>query len=297
MNATIERLSQTVTERSAELRRISLRTKRSINADLAGNYRSTFRGSGLNFSELREYAPGDDIKHIDWRSTARTGKTYVKSFEEERQLTVMLAVDTSLSTGAGINGSTRERALLLSSLLATLAALNNHLCGLMLFSSDVDQFIKPSNKRSQGHRLLRALGESSTGTQTNIDQALRYFLTRVKKRSILFVLSDFFSPPFEETLKSTSRHHDTILVAPEFSVDQIIPRRGVVDLQDPESGVRMRIDASSTRSRKALEERLARRRQELEALARSTKCDLLLLSDDPLRALTQLMQQRLKRGV
>ena len=134
MNTSLVSLQQTIRDRSAELRRISLRTKRSLNADVIGNYRSTFRGSGLNFSELREYAPGDDIKHIDWRSSARSGKTYIKSFEEERQLTVMLAVDTSLSTLAGLGGSMLERALTFSSLLATLASVNNDLCGLMLFS-------------------------------------------------------------------------------------------------------------------------------------------------------------------
>ncbi len=296
MNANAATLTQIINERSAELRRISLRTKRSINADLIGDYRSTFRGSGLNFAELREYAPGDDIKHIDWRSSARSGKTYVKSFEEERQLTIMLAVDTSYSTGAGISGSMHYRALTFSSLLATLAAINNDLCGLMLFSSTVDLFIKPSNRKTQSQRVLRALSESEAHSKTDLDGALKHLLARLRKRSILFILSDFYAPPFEGTLKTTSRHHDTILVAPQFSLDQILPTRGIVSVRDPETGGHSIIDASSARVRQALEERLLLRRRELEELARRTQTELLMLGDDPLLPLTRLMQRRHKRG-
>lgn len=290
-------LRQQINERSAELRRITLRTKRSIDADLIGEYRSTFRGSGLNFSELREYAPGDDIKHIDWRSSARSGKTFVKSFEEERQLTVMLAVDTSSSTAAGIAGSMHQRALTFSSLLATLAAINGDLCGLMLFSSTVDLLIKPSNKKTQSQRIMRALSESTAAAATDIDGALKHLLTQMRKRSILFVLSDFYSPPFERSLTSSSRHHDTILVAPQFALTQIIPERGIVQVRDPESGSMMQIDAGNAKVRRALEERLSERRRELEQLARRTQCELLMLGDDPLAPLVQLMHRRHKRGI
>lgn len=296
MNTSLVSLQQTIRDRSAELRRISLRTKRSLNADVIGNYRSTFRGSGLNFSELREYAPGDDIKHIDWRSSARSGKTYIKSFEEERQLTVMLAVDTSLSTLAGLRGSMLERALAFSSLLATLASVNNDLCGLMLFSDTVNLFLKPENKRSQAQKIVRALSESQSQSGTDIDQALRHIQTNIKRRCVLFVLSDFFSPSFDAQLKQISRKHDTILVVPSLSLEQCIPARGIVAVRDPETGARSLIDAGHQSTRQSLTKQLAQRQQQLQSLARNCRCDLLLLDDDPLRSLATLMQRRHLRG-
>ena len=296
MSTNLSALQQTIRDRSSELRRISLKTRRSLNADVIGNYRSTFRGSGLNFAELREYTPGDDIKHIDWRSSARSGKTYVKSFEEDRQLTVMLAIDTSLSTIAGLGGSLLERALTFSSLLATLASLNNDLCGLMLFSKGVDLFLKPSNRRTQVQRIVRALSESNAKSGTDIEQALMHLQTHFRKRSVLFILSDFYAPPFETQLKQISRHHDTILVTPALTVAQCIPARGIVEVRDPESGLCSLIDASHRPTRLALEKKLTNRQEELQKLARNNRCDLLFLDDDPLRSLARLMQRRHLRG-
>lgn len=296
MNTSLTSLQQTIRDRTAELRRISLRTRRSLNADVIGNYRSTFRGSGLNFAELREYVPGDDIKHIDWRSSARSGKTYVKSFEEERQLTVMLAVDTSRSTLSGLGGSILERALTFSSLLATLASINNDLCGLLLFSAQVDTFIRPGNQRSQVQRIMRALSESGAGSGTDIEQALSHLQLHVRKRSVLFLLSDFYAPPFESTLKQVSRQHDTILVVPTFSIDQLLPARGLIEIQDPETGSRTMIDAGHRKTRITFESRLKGRQEELRSLARRCRCDMLPLDNDPLRSLATLMQLRHRRG-
>jgi uncharacterized protein (DUF58 family) len=289
-------LRATIRERSYELRRITLRTKRTLNTELIGNYRSSFRGSGLNFSELREYAPGDDIKHIDWRSSARSGKTYVKSFEEERQLTVILAVDASASTNSGFRESILHRALGFSSLIATLAAINQDLCGLVLFSDKVISELKPSNRRTQVDRILNELNQADPSGRTDINIPLTHILSHFRKKSILFILSDFYSESFETRLKQAALHHDIILVAPELDILDTLPERGIVEYSDPETGEKRLIDAASKKSRLQLKSSLQKREIELTELARRNKAQLIFLGKDPLRPLISLMERRKKLG-
>ena len=195
-----------------KIRRIELRTRRLVNSTFAGQYHSVFKGRGMNFEDVREYAPGDEIRSIDWNVTARMNAPYIKKFTEERELTVMLLVDVSAS---GIFGSVelskRELAAEVASLLAFSAINNNDKVGLLLFSDEVELFIPPKKGRLHTLRLIREmLYFEPKGKGTNLSVALEYMNRVISRRAVVFMISDFLAPDFTKALNVTSRRHDLV---------------------------------------------------------------------------------------
>ncbi len=282
----------------AELKRIELRTRRRISADLAGRYRSAFRGSGLLYADLREYQPGDDVKSIHWRASARSGTVYVKSYEEERQRTVLLAVDVSRSTAIGAPRSKHHKTLEFAALVSTLAARSGDNIGLCLFSDRVREYLRPSKARSQLQRiLLTLLSDQELDPATNIAAALDIIRERQRRNALIFVVSDFLTPPFEESLRWLSSGHEVVCVLVEDGSDESLPAAGLVEFEDPESGWRLTFDTSSPRARRALSEHRRARIAQLRELCLRSRADFVSFADNPLAPLRELMTRKIQRFV
>ncbi len=234
-----------------KVRRIEIKTK-GLSSDLfAGEYHSAFKGRGMSFSEVREYQLGDDIRAIDWNVTARFNHPFVKVFEEERELTVMLLLDLSPSAFFGSRGSKKNQLIAeISAVLAFAAVNNNDKVGCVLFSDRVERFIPP--KKGKSHILLiirEILGFEGKGQGTNIGEALRYFNGVVKKRSIAFLFSDFLDQGYETPLRIAARKHDLIGVHVQDQRERELPDAGLLRVRDAESGQERWVDSSDKRLR------------------------------------------------
>ena len=277
----------------SELRLVELRSRRKIDAELMGRYRSAFRGSGLVFSSLREYAPGDDIKHIDWKSTARTGKVYVKSYEEERQLSVVLAVDISNSTDFGKNKKKSTKASEFSILISLLSSMTGDKIGLCLFGNKVIEFLPPKATRSQVHKVVYELAknrELSRGTDINL--ALDHLAQYLKKPSLIFVVSDFICADFSQALTRISAKHDLVLVELGDATDQAMPSCGLVQFCDAETGERLVFDTSNGTAARSLALEFSRRSQNLSKVAQKAGAEKISIDLDYLSPLKRLMDRR-----
>jgi uncharacterized protein (DUF58 family) len=280
----------------AELRRLELKTKRSVSSDLCGRYRSAFRGTGLVYSDIREYQPGDDPKHIHWKVTARTGTTHIKSFEEDRLLSILLLVDCSGSTGAGLGKSVHSRSMELAALLTLLARQNGDAIGLGLFADEMQVFLPPSRKRSQSELILAELLSTRLAEgSTSIANALDFVRNRQRARSIIFVISDFIAPSFQEQLRSLAYRHDVIGV--KFAGAQVtsIPSAGLIRVRDPETGELVVVDSGSKKFREQYQERSHRQLKQSEEMFVKSGADLLVISENPLRELSRFMDKRVAR--
>lgn len=278
-----------------DIKRLEIRSRRSVDADLIGRYRSSFRGSGLLFSDLRTYEPGDDIKHIHWKATARTGRPFVKTYEEERQLRITLAVDVSASTLWGAPKSKHERALQFAALISMLAQQNQDAIGLCLFGDSVVEYTEPSTKRSQFQRVLRMLLTPRPLVKgTNIGAALTFLRERTKRSSIIFIVSDFLSPPFEEQLSLLASRNDVIGVS--LINNERIPSAGLVKFSDAETGEEILVDTSSKKVREALIKKLELHKTELQSKFQKSRSDLIEIGENPLRPLITLMEKRSRRN-
>lgn len=257
MRTTSEQLNEhELAELTSELRRIRVFSKRFVESELQGNYRTKFKGSGLIFSDLREYQPGDDVKHIHWKVTARTKRPFVKTYEEERQLSVLLAIDESSSMSSGISASRNKRLRLFSGLVATLARKNGDLLGFLTFGKIIHDFVKPSGARSSYQRIWKLLLESRPFHEaTDLNAPLQFMSKQLRKHSVVFLCSDFVSPVFEESLKRLSVSHDVVCVYLKEDWSAALPRGGLVEFEDPESGRRRILDTSSRKVRRSLEDR------------------------------------------
>jgi len=279
-----------------EIRRIELRTKRTISADMMGQYRSAFRGTGLIFSDLREYEPGDDVKNIHWKATARSGKVYVKSYEEDRQLNIIVALDVSSSTNFGAKRSKHRAALEFAALVSLLAKANQDAIGLCTFSGQVEEFLPPRRARSQLHRILKKLLDPRELTpSTNVAKALKYLKENQKRSSVIFVVSDFISPPFQQELTTLTLKHDVIMVMLQDQLDYSLPTAGLVEFEDAESGARIVIDTSNGSAKKQLEDMHRARIDAWKEQCTSAGADHLVIKDNSLRPLMQLMNERAGR--
>ena len=221
-----------------KVRRIEISTRGLVNDVFSGEYHSVFKGQGMTFSEVREYQYGDDIRSIDWNVTARTGAPFVKIFEEERELTVMLVVDVSASGNFG----TRERikgevAVELSAVLAFSAIKNNDKIGLILFSDRIEKFVPPRKGRRHVLRVLRELlYHRPEGRGTDIGGALEYLSRVVPRRAVVFLVSDFMGTGFLRPLSVAGRRHDLIAVRMKDTRESELPPMGLVEMEDPETG-------------------------------------------------------------
>jgi len=243
------------TELLKKVRRIEIKTRGLSKHIFAGEYHSAFKGRGIAFSEVREYQYGDDIRSIDWNVTARFNHPYIKVYEEERELTVMLLMDVS---GSGSFGTTsafkRDVMTEIAAVLSFSAIYNNDKIGVIFFSDKVEKFIPPLKGRKHILRIIRELLDfKPESSLTNLDEPLRYLTNAIKKRCTAFIISDFMVPNFEEALKIASNKHDVVALKIYDPVEKSIPDVGMIKISDAESGVEKWIDTSSTIARKEYE--------------------------------------------
>jgi len=235
-----------------KIRRIEIRTKRLVNDLFSGEYHSTFKGQGMEFEEVRQYQPGDDIRLIDWNVTARTGYPYVKKFREERELSVILLVDVSSS---GLFG-TRERykedaAAELCALMAFSAIKNNDKVGMIIFTDRIEKFVPPKKGRAHVLRLIREiLYFKPEGTGTDISGALEYFNRVIKKKSVVFLISDFMSEDYLKPLQIANNKHDIIAMKISDPRELQFDNVGMIELEDAETGETLIIDTGSSEFRR-----------------------------------------------
>lgn len=284
-----------------QVRRLEIRTRAVVSEVFAGQYHSVFKGQGMEFAEVREYVPGDDIRTIDWNVTARYGAPFVKQYVEEREMTVFLLVDVSGSQSFGsADRSKQELAAEVAALLA-FSAINNHdKVGWLAFSGEVEQLVPPRKGRSHGLRLVREiLSFRASGRGTDIAAACDTALHALKRRSVVFLLSDFQAPPerWEHALALLSRKHDVIALAIRDRAESGWPAIGLVEWEDPESGRRILCDTSDPSARSALERRSVERGERLSALLRRRAIDQVVLEvgADPVEPLSGFFRLRERR--
>ncbi len=265
-----------------KVRRIEIRTNRLVNESLAGEYHSVFKGRGMEFSEVREYQFGDDIRNIDWNVTSRMGHPYVKKHVEERELTVMLLVDFSASGEFGTRRQfKREIAAEICALLAFSAIKNSDRVGLVAFSDRIEKFLSPRKGKDHVLRVIReVLYFRPEGRATDLGQALQFMYRTVTKRSVVFVISDFLAAGYEQPLRVAARKHDVIAVTITDPREEDLPPIGLLDLEDAETGERVLVDTSDRRTRERFRIWAAGRRAAREALFRANAIDNLELFTD-----------------
>jgi len=234
-----------------KVRKIEIKTRRLSDHIFGGEYHSTFKGRGMTFSEVRQYQYGDDVRNIDWNVTARYNEPYIKVFEEERELTMMLMVDFSGSKLFGT--SNRFKIEMVTEIAATLAfsaTQNNDKIGLILFSDEVELYIPPKKGRSHVLRIIRELIEFKPKSKlTNIDEAFKFLSNVMKKKAIVFVMSDFIADDYSQTLKIASGRHDVTGIRIYDKREEEIPNLGMVQMQDEETGELMLVNTSSKKVR------------------------------------------------
>jgi uncharacterized protein (DUF58 family) len=245
------------TELLKKVRKIEIRSRGLTRQIFAGEYHSAFRGRGMAFSEVREYQFGDDIRSIDWNVTARFGHPYVKIFEEERELTVMLLVDVSRSGDFGtVSGTKREMMTEIAAVLAYSVIANNDKVGLILFSDRVEKYIPPKKGRGHMLRIVREmLSFEPQSSGTSLSEPLRFLTNVIRKRCTAFILSDFMAPPFVEAMRIASGKHDLVALKISDRREKQLPDVGFIRVTDPENGTEKWIDTSSARIRKEYAER------------------------------------------
>jgi len=243
------------TELLKKVHKIEIRTKGLVNQIFSGEYHSVFKGRGMVFNEVREYQPGDDVRLIDWNVSARFNHPFVKVFEEERELTVMLLVDVSGSAEFGsVHQLKKDVAIELSAVLAFSALQNNDKVGVILFSDLIEKFIPPKKGRTHILRIIRELLEfQPTHRGTNIAEALRYLTSAIKKRSIAFLISDLLAEDYDAALKIAARKHDLIAVHLYDPRETSLPAVGLMNVFDAETGASRWIDTSNALVRSSYE--------------------------------------------
>jgi uncharacterized protein (DUF58 family) len=236
-----------------KVRRIELKTRGISNALFSGEYHSAFKGRGMAFSEVREYQPGDDIRTIDWNVTARFNNPYVKIFEEERELTVVLLIDVSASDSFGTDHQLKKDLITeLAAVLAVSAIQNNDKVGVILFTDRVEKFIPPKKGKSHILRIIRELlGFEPVHKKTDVGEAVKYFYNAIKKRSIGFIISDFLTGDFSDELKMANRRHDVIALQIYDRRELELPKMGMVQFADPETGEKSWVNTNSKKIRDA----------------------------------------------
>jgi uncharacterized protein (DUF58 family) len=282
-----------------QVRQIEIRTKGLVNQVFSGEYHSVFKGRGMEFSEVREYQFGDDIRNIDWNVTARFGHPFIKIFEEERELTVMLLVDLSGSLIFGTVEKTKQQvAAELSAILAFSALKNNDKVGLILFTDKIEKFVPPRKGRSHVLRIIReVLSFEPEGKSTNLKAALEYMNSTIKKRSIVFLLSDFMDSGYEKILRIIGKKHDLIGVVLKDKRETEIPGIGLLKLIDAETGEERWVDTSSIKVQNRLKEVRREMAQQRKSLFISSRLDSIEVQtgDDYVKPLVQFFRLRERR--
>ena len=282
-----------------KIRALEIKTKVLVESAFAGDYRSIFKGRGMNFEDVREYQPGDEIRAIDWNVTARLGNAFVKKFTEERELTVMLVVDVSASGNFGsVSQSKRELAAEVACLLAFSAIRNNDKVGLILFTDQVELFIPPKKGRSHTLRLIREIlffQPQSRGTEPAL--ALDYLNKVVTRRAVVFFVSDFQTGDFSRALNITSRRHDFIAIQIEDEREESLPNIGIITLEDAETGEQIELNTGDRGTRSRFNQLAREHRAEVARTLRRNNIDAISLwtGADYLPALKSFFRQRERR--
>lgn len=234
-----------------KVRKIEIKTRRLSDHIFGGEYHSTFKGRGMTFSEVRQYQYGDDVRNIDWNVTARTNEPHIKVFEEERELTMMLMIDISGSELFGTEEQFKSEVVTeIAATLAFSATQNNDKIGLILFSDEVELYIPPKKGKSHVLRIIRELIEfHPKSKKTNIAEALKFLSSVMKKKAIVFVLSDFIADDYDHTLKIAARKHDVTGIRVYDKHEETIPNLGMVQMLDEETGELMLVNTSSKKVR------------------------------------------------
>jgi uncharacterized protein (DUF58 family) len=266
----------------AEVRRLELRARRLMENRAVGAYDSVFRGHGIEFSEVRAYQAGDPFQAIDWKVTARMGRPFVKRFVEERELSVLLAVDLSGSTDFGTRiRAKRELGLEVAAVLGLAASRNNDRVGLLLFSDRIERYLPPRRGRGRLRQLLHVMASHrAEGKGTDLGLALATATRALKTRSLLFVLSDFQGAVFEKELTAAGRKHDVVGIHLLDPAEQALPSAGLVAIRDPETGESGLLDLGSPAVRQALRRHALEQDERLERMFRVRGCDRIVLRTD-----------------
>lgn len=283
-----------------QLRRLRVLSSRLVTGLFAGEYRSVFKGRGMEFESVREYQPGDDVRNIDWNVTARAGRPFLKQFVEERELNLMLLVDRSASLACPTPRGAKSRlAAEAAALLAFAAARSNDRVGLITCSDRVESFIPPAKGARQAQRIVASLsGDAPNAGGTDLAAALDY-LARVSRRAgTLCIVSDFLSPDFSRELAAVARRHETVALVLTDPSDFELPRAGLLDLTDEESGRRSLVDSASPKVRRFFREATLERRARLLETFASLGVKQLELSttEPPLSALVRFFQGNRRQG-
>jgi uncharacterized protein (DUF58 family) len=292
-----------VKELMKQVGKIRVVTNRLVDEHLSGEYHSVFKGHGIEFDEVREYVPGDDIRSIDWNVTARMGHPFVKRYCEERELTIVFLVDISGSQSFGsVQRPKAEVAAEITCLLALSAIKNQDKVGMILFSDRIEKSIPPRKGRTAAMRLVReVLAAKETRHGTDIAGALRFLNQVQKRRAVVFLISDFMDRNYERELRVAGRHHDVVCCNISDPREMELADAGVVEIQDPETGELMLLDTSSRKLREAFREQGQREADELQRKLRKLKIDALYLSTarpfiDDVHKLFRQRQIRAARG-
>jgi uncharacterized protein (DUF58 family) len=282
-----------------KVRRIEITTRRQVNDVFAGEYHSVFKGRGMDFSEVREYQFGDDIRAIDWNVTARYGHPFVKVFEEERELTVMLLVDASRSGDFGTTDRMKgEIAAELCALLAFSAIKNNDKVGLLIFTDRVEKFIAPRKGKSHALRVLRELLYfKPEDRKTDIAAALEYLSRIIRRRSVVFLVSDFLSTDYQKALRIANKRHDIVAVHIVDPREREMPSVGFLELEDAETGERLLVDTSDPELRRLYSQKSGDALTQRDQLFKSMGLDSIVIdtSESYLEPLVRFFRARAKR--
>jgi len=282
-----------------QVRRIEISTRGLVNEVFSGEYHSVFKGRGMSFAEVREYQYGDDIRSIDWNVTARSGVPFVKVFDEERELTVMLVVDVSASGEFGSRDRMKgEVAVEICALLAFSAIKNNDKVGLVIFSDRIEKFVPPRKGRRHVLRVLRELlFHEPAGRGTDITAALEYVSHVQRKKAVTFLVSDFRDDGFEKALAVAGRRHDLIAVRLSDRREQELPALGYLELEDPETGERVVVNTANPDFRERFAARVGRRRDALDRELRRSRVDVIdIEAGEPyVKPLMRFFQDRARR--
>jgi uncharacterized protein (DUF58 family) len=284
-----------------QARLIEIKTRRLVQQALVGGYRSAFRGVGLDFDEVRQYTPGDDIRHINWQVTARAQQPFVKRYVEERQLTLLLLVDVSGSTAFGSGWDKREMAAELAAVLATAAHFNQDRAGMLLFSDQIEVLVKPGQGRNHILRLIHTLlTHQPSGYGTDIDLALQTAECVLKQRGVVVLLSDLLAPPerYQQRLARLNRRHDVAAIRLYDPLERTIPNVGLLALQDSETGRRIWVDTADPAWRQTFAQQAAAHETAVARALRQAGVDCLSLATDEnwLPSLAQFFGRRGRVG-
>lgn len=273
----------TTAEVLEKVRKIEIRTKGLSNTLFSGEYHSAFKGKGMSFSEVREYAPGDDVRAIDWNVSARLSTPYVKVFEEEREQTLMLLVDISQS--ALIGSTTKSKRDLITEICAVLAfsaIANNDKVGILFFSHKVEKYIPPSKGKSHVLRLIKELItiEPVQSAHTDINTSLDYLNRVMKRRTIAFLISDYVAPTFEKALKISARRHDFIGIHIYDPLDEYLPEIGLFPLLDIETGEYIWVDTNDKKVRQQFRKKFLEHQEFCQTIFSKSGADLLTIGTE-----------------